>query len=396
MGLFEIFINIVESMLLTYFIFKYQKFKYDKEYILITGIILIEEMISSYIDNQNRVIIFAIPITLFLYQLIRLKKFSINDLLMSIIPMLFLAFSGVVTLFTFQLLRLSPADHLYMAMIISKIICFMFMYYFSINIDISKNEVPQLWQFNLVVILLITIMDIDLQGIMDNRDTGTYVYIRIVVIAILVLLLYRFLRQFIDNANQRIYYELELQKAEYEKKNANIVLHNKIELDKLEHNLKYVLLSITLHAQHNDIEAIKEQANNYLGRITMANHSIATKNPYFDYVFNEMSHEFKFHGISLKKNITLSEDSTINDSLVADKIVMATKKILELAITNKIDTVDIRINEDGDLCFIYYVIPYKDYKTINSYVNRYFNEDYFITFDKEFDILKISLSIDIE
>lgn len=396
MGVFEVFINIVESLLFTYFIFKYHKFKYDKHYVLLTTIVFIEEMVSSYIDSQNKVILFVIPITLFIYQCIRLKKYSINNLLMSIISMLLVAFSGVSTIFVLQLCGFNPMEYLYIVMLLSKIICLIFMRYFNVNINLSKKEVPEIWLFNLVVALLITIMVIDIESIMNNYDTSPYVYTRIVVIAILVLLLYRFLRQFIENANQKIYYELELQKKDYEKKNAEIIEKNKKELVKIEHNLKYTLMSVLFHAKHKDLEALEEHVNNYLGRVTLVNHAIATKNPYFDFVFNEVSHEFKFNGIVLKKNMIISENSLINNNLVADKIIMSTKKILDLAIENNINTVDVKISEDGDMCFVYYHLIYSDFGAIFNCVNMNFNGEYRYNFDEIYKFLSISFAIDLE
>lgn len=396
-GLFEIVINLIESMLFAYFIFKSHKLKYDKQFALLTGIVFSQEMISSYINNQNKLILFVIPVTLILYQWIRFKKLSINYILMGVMSVLIIYFSNVISLLIAQVIfRISSTYSLIIAIILSKIIGFILIYYCTGYINIGEEDVPQVWQFNLVVVLLIAIMDIDIQGILDNRDTGTYVYVRIIIIALLVLLLYRFLRQFIENTNQRIYYELELQKVEYEKKNAKVVLQNKVELERLDHNLKYTLMSILFHASHSDLEAVKEQANNYLGRVTMVSHAIATQNPYFDYVFNEVIHEFKLNGIFLKRNMMISQNSLINNHFVADKIVVATKKTMDLALENGITTVDIRILEDGDICFVYFLLNYNDLTTIKSYVENNFNDEYVVDLDDQYGILKLSMAIDLE
>ena len=396
-GLFEIVINLIESMLFAYFIFKSHKLKYDKQYTLLTGIVFTQEMISSYINNQNKIILFVIPITLILYQWIRFKKLSINYILMGVMSILIIYFSNVISLLIVQVIfRVSASHSIILAIILSKIIGFILIFYGTGYINIGEEEVPQVWQFNLVVVLLIAIMDIDIQGILDNRDTGAYVYVRIIIIAWLVLVLYRFLRQFIDNTNQRIFYELELQKVEYEKKNAKVLLQSKVELERLDHNLKYTLMSILFHASHNDLEAVTEQANNYLGRVSMVSHAIATQNPYFDYVFNEVIHEFKLNGVFLKRNMMISQNSLINNCLVADKIVYVTKKVLDLALENTISTVDIKIFEDGDICFVYYLLNYNDLSRAKIYVEKHFNSEYVLDFDEQYDILKISIAIDLE
>lgn len=397
MGLFDIVVNLIESMLLTYFVFKCHKLTYDKQYTFITAIIFVEEMISSYIDSQNRVILFVIPMTLMIYQWIRYRKFSINYLLIGVMSALFVSFSNVISFLIVRVVfRLDLIDYLVLGIIQAKIICYILMRYCGKHINVSDSQVPHIWQFNLVVALLIGIMDIDIQSIVFEGDSSIYVYIRIIIISSLVLLLYRFLNQFIESANQRIYYELELQKAEYEKKNTKIMEKNREEILKLDHNLKYTLMTIKFHAQHNDLEAIKEHVDSYLGKVRMVNHAIATKNPYFDYVFNEVSHEYKLNKIILKKNISISENSPINNSFVADKIVNTTKKILDLALSNDITTVDIKISEDGEDCFIHFVFHCEDYNLVSKYINDNFNNDFYCDYDKEFKVAKVSLVVDFE
>jgi hypothetical protein len=396
MGLFEIAVNIAEAMLLAYFVHRVHRWKFDGWYVGVVSVLFVEEMVSSYIDSKSSFVIYTLIITSIIYQCIRFRKISFNYFLISAMSSLVVLFSNSVSLFIIQtILNLNLEAHFSKAIALSKAICFGLMYYSGSRINIGENEILHIWQFNVVVTLLLVIIEMDLQEIVSFTETGIEVYIRILVIGMLIVLLYRFLEQLIESNNQKIYYELELQKLTYENRNRKLVEDSQKEIQKLDHNLKYTMLSVLLHANTGNLDGVKEQANNYLGRLIMANHSVVTRNPYFDYVFNELDLEYKLHHVILKKQIEIAEHSVINTAEIANQIMETIKKLLDLAMDNKLNTVDVQIKEDGDLCFIYCIIKYNDYKTMKKYLENNFNKGYVSVFDSEYSRVKISLAIDI-
>lgn len=397
MGIFDILINVVESLLLAFFIFWYYKIKIKKDFILLTAIFVIAEMLGNSTPVFAKLILVIMPLILVVFQYIKFKRISINHILIAVLSILILQFCNMLAIFVFRIifsLTLTP-DTMKIVIIFSKCLAFVIFYYFPKIIDIGTVELSKLWQFNTGIILLIIMMDFEITAIVSGGVDNVYTYLRILLTLLLIGLLYNFLSQFIFEATTRLEYEMQLQKIEYEKKNADIINRNKEEILGLQHNLKYILMNILLYAKNNDVRAIEELSNSYLGRVVVADHSIATNNYYFDFMFNQVSVEFKSNRINLKKSITISKESYINSEIITAKVVEILKQFLNLSIDNNIKDLEIEITEDYEWCLIRFIIPCLSDNELDEYINEHFNLSmYNIYFDDKYKLLRVSIIVE--
>ncbi len=379
----NILIQIENAILITYLFSTCYSYKSGLHYGLMT-LVIIAENIVLYSLHYEILLVIVLLITLLLFQWMETCRVSITKVIISIFPINVMMFSNVFIVLGSKifLCHLMDITIQILALPISVLIG---RYYGGDIGEIKRHSFTRSISF--VIILLFLLTNVDLYRLVKNINLGILVYFRIIVFTILILVLYQTIYQKkkgqTNTAGRQAYIMLH---------NENMIRENKQYIDRLEHNLKYLLLTILFHAKNNDIKAIQEHASSYLGKVMMTNHAIVTNNPYFDYIFNALCHEYKGKGMDLKKNICFFEQSAI-DPTVSNQITLLTRQILDLALMRDLMTVDIKITEDDNFCFFRFILPYQEYRQVQSIEQS--GRGFVVIVNEEFKVVRLSLSIDI-
>ncbi|MFV0394115.1 MAG: hypothetical protein ACK5LC_06930 [Coprobacillaceae bacterium] len=335
MDLFNTVVNVIESFLFAFYIFKVREYKYDFRYIFIAFVIFIEEMISNYYDPQNFYIIIIIPTTLFIYQCIREKEVNPSYMFTAMTATIITCVGNITSIsILINIIRINPSLNIHLVIILSKTLCFPIMYIVAINMRDRVVTTMDTIYFSGLTLLLINTFDFDTRAMIANEITQT-VNRRMLTFVGVTFLLYQFFISYSNNITEAI-------KLTIEKVNAERLKRQHAKIIDLEHNLKYTLLNIVMSANDNDIGTVQDLANGYLGRVVKNSNIVVTSNSYFDYKINEIKIRYKRNGISIKNRVSL-----LDPSKMSEKIVDEIMKAITLTMT-----IDVEINNQDFTCII--------------------------------------------
>lgn len=395
MDLFKLGLYAIESLLIVYSIFHHYKWRYNKDYYLVSAIVFSEEtLIRAYITNvcvYDMFLLSLVIVTLTVYQYYRTQRFRSAQVFLSIVAICTILFGDVIIIMLFCLFDIHVMQHFLLASYLSKIVTFLAIYFYCPKEKIRNNDLARIWVLDIVAFMLMVLIVMDIHNIIINHITRVMPYLHMMAMMVVLILLGIIVEKFMMSSLEQIHYETMMQKNKYEKINYELLQKNKIELVTLQHNLKYTMLSILLYAKNNDMEAVMEQANNYLGKVKMTSHCILTNNAYFDFRINQVSQEFKHDEVILKKDITIPENSLLNKGENTDKIIYLIRKMLLLAKVHEIHDVEVRLSEEDNWCLVMFILPYIDRKAIEEYLKETFEiERYKIFFDENHRVLRLS------
>lgn len=395
MDLFKLGTYLIESLLMVYFIFHHYQWKLNKDYYIVSAILFIEEVIiREYITNVCLYDIFLLSImivTMALYQYFRVHSFQSAQVFLSIVAICNILFGNVIVILCFYSLHIDIIDNFMMGLYISKLISFLVVYFYYPKEQIKDNDLAKIWVLDIVALMLMLLIVLDIHHIVIYNINKIMLYLHMAAMMIVLILIGLIVERFMLSSVEQIHYEKMIQKNKYDKINYKLLQQNNIEIVSLQHNLKYILLSILLSAKNGDLEAITEQANMYLGKVKKTCHCILTNNPYFDYRINQVSQEFKHEEVILKKDITIPENSLMNKGENTDKVIYLIRKMLLLAKVHGIHDIEVRLNEEDNWCLVMFIMPYRDRQKIEEYLNETFEiVRYKIFFDENHCVFRLS------
>lgn len=150
-----------------------------------------------------------------------------------------------------------------------------------------------------------------------------------------------------DTANEIKIYQKKLDDKRYSSYNHAKVISTYEKSNKLNHNVKYVLLNLKRLLNSQEYEQASEYLDHNL-KIVQDNQTVFTDNPFFDYVINCFDEELKKKGISCNKNIFIPDNCDYNDSMYTDEIDAYFKDMLKYLDRLQPKSVGLIAQEKGD------------------------------------------------
>lgn len=377
--LFEIINDFFENFLLSYFITTYLK-QENKKYIIIiatvinTIISVILSTLNVYGFTQTALIQIVLWCSLYFFN----KKFSSQDIMISLFFNILLFISVYFSILTFSLLLKTTPNKIFLntsvftiEIIFSKSI---FLILSSISLKkrpllLSKTDNLKMDYFLIFELFVILLMEYYFMSdvIYSNESNSANI---IFICFVLLFLSFCFIFNQMINMNNTLYKNrLKKQREEYINENLKNIKSIKYEVENIEHRMNYMLQSIEFDLEDQKFDDAMLKIKSYKNLITNNSHVINTNNELFDFMINLeidfLSHQHK----QLKICAFISKNQSYNDLVLINKIITILKLVCGYA-----NEVELFLTEDTskilEVKFIILTSPSIQNKIIESFQNQ--------------------------
>lgn len=340
MILFNYFINFLEGFLLGSFVAYYFDINNKKKYIsLVSTICFIEISISNYFNIFDKLAIFIVILTLFIFLNNEKKGSYLEKILICVIAGTLLYLGNLLSLLLISMLFNISTVQIYntqelliSAIILSKLI-FTILSILIVTFKIQtkgmltlKNGLTYLILCLIIVFVIVTMFEVLFTGEITSK-ISIIIMVALIVISVLFLFIFRKLQ--IDNENN-LKYELELQKNHFSEENYTKMKFMSNEIIETEHRMMYVLMRIKRYVDSDEKEKASFMLEQYIKKVKRFSTAINTNNPYFDFVLSSKMNEYMYEDIFLKNTLFICENDIYDNKEFCDLILY----LLDLFKTN--------------------------------------------------------------
>ena len=206
-----------------------------------------------------------------------------------------------------------------------------------------------------------------------STKKGVSLTISLIVISGLFLFIFRKLQ--IDNEN-RLQYELKLQKNHFSEENYSKMKYMYNEIIETEHRMMYILIGVKKYLESNQIDKANFMLEQYISKVKRFSTAINTNNPYFDFVLSSKIHEFMYDDIFLKNTLFICENPIYDTNEFCDLIIYLLDSFKD-NLNSKIG-LSLGIHQENNFIIVEMIGDLKEYKVTDGLYKKikYFTTDY--------------------
>ena len=288
MSLFDLVINIIESSIMCYFIYKYFDFK-----------------------NIEKLWLFMVISVLVACLKIFGEKIRIESIVICFLSLIIDIVCNVISLIIGRIINYSIGMQFVQmpAMIVfSKILYFIVVLAFLKKKTSYKSQLnPQRWLTIIIVISILFIVAYILgtSYVFDNVSVLANLFCTALIFIAIILILNIYGKLLKENEEStRI--RLKNEEIRYKKENEKVLSKMSEDIYQLEHNLRYILMQVKLNEQNKKYDDNIELIDQYIRNFGKFKAIINTDNPYFDYFMNQKINDLSNNGIDVHTSINIS------------------------------------------------------------------------------------------
>ena len=292
MSLFDLVINIIESSIMCYFIYKYFDFKQMEKLWLFILAVFATITAGNYFISESWLAIVLLAGVLILFLKVFNKKMSIENIIVCLSVLIMDLVCNMITLIlgsSLDFIISDPAAKLKILMIVSKTMYLLFsLYILNRKMKYNSNLVTKRWT-SIIGVFLILLLELYILGndytINNINPTDTLFCMFLTAIVTLVIF--------------NIYGKLL-------KENEKVLSKMSEDIYQLEHNLRYILMQVKLNEQNKKYDENIELIDQYIRNFGKFKAIINTDNPYFDCFMNQKINDLSNNGIDVHTSINIS------------------------------------------------------------------------------------------
>lgn len=403
MILYNYFINLLEGLLLSSFVAYY--FNLKKKYIyipLMTILCFMEISISNYYNVFDEFLIFTLILSLFI-SLIKVKSANyFEKILICSFAGIFLFLANLVSvLLTTVLFNIGTVeiytknDYYIFCSLFSKVILSCF--YVLICVFKSKFNNTLTIKDGWAVLLLCLTVQYMITILLETLLTGVFttdmaITLTVALIIICVLFLFIFRRTQIDHEN-KLQYELELQKNYFSNENYTKMQYMSNEIVETEHRMMYILMNIKKYIDRNENNQAAFMIDQYIKKVKKFSSTINTNNPYFDFVLSTKINEFMYEDIYIKNTLFIFENP-IYDSKEFCNLIIYLLDLFKENLRSK-DGLSLGIQQENNFIVIELIGDLNTFEITEELYKKieYFKADYSLKNIEDIYTLKLIIEI---
>lgn len=391
MSLFDLVINIIESSIMCYFIYKYFDFKNIEKLWLFILIDFTSITLCNYFINESSILLIVVISVLVACLKIFGEKIRIESIVICFLSLIIDIVCNVISLIIGRIINYSIGMQFVQmpAMIVfSKILYFIVVLAFLKKKTSYKSQLnPQRWLTIIIVISILFIVAYILgtSYVFDNVSVLANLFCTALIFIAIILILNIYGKLLKENEEStRI--RLKNEEIRYKKENEKVLSKMSEDIYQLEHNLRYILMQVKLNEQNKKYDDNIELIDQYIRNFGKFKAIINTDNPYFDYFMNQKINDLSNNGINVHTSINISHSDYYLDREYVEYLI----KVINLF---KLEATQITINIYEKQGFnIIEVLTSKNMKLIidNSIkqLAKYLGAQYKITLDDNICIFK--------
>ena len=311
MSLFDLVINIIESSIMCYFIYKYFDFKNIEKLWLFILIDFTSITLCNYFINESSILLIVVISVLVACLKIFGEKIRIESIVICFLSLIIDIVCNVISLIIGRIINYSIGMQFVQmpAMIVfSKILYFIVVLAFLKKKTSYKSQLnPQRWLTIIIVISILFIVAYILgtSYVFDNVSVLANLFCTALIFIAIILILNIYGKLLKENEEStRI--RLKNEEIRYKKENEKVLSKMSEEIYQLEHNLRYILMQVKLNEQNKKYDENIELIDQYIRNFGKFKAIINTDNPYFDCFMNQKINDLSNNGIDVHTSINIS------------------------------------------------------------------------------------------
>ena len=342
MSLFDLVINIIESSIMCYFIYKYFDFKNIEKLWLFILIDFASITLCNYFISESSILLIVVISVLVACLKIFGEKIRIESIVICFLSLIIDIVCNVISLIIGRIINYSIGMQFVQmpAMIVfSKILYFIVVLAFLKKKTSYKSQLnPKRWVTIIIVISILFIVAYILgtSYVFDNVNVLANLFCTALIFIAIILILNIYGKLLKEN-EESMRIRLKNEEIRYKKENEKVLSKMSEDIYQLEHNLRYILMQVKLNEQNKKYDENIELIDQYIRNFGKFKAIINTDNPYFDYFMNQKINDLSNNGIDVHTSINISHSDYYLDREYVEYLI----KVINLF---KLEATQITIN----------------------------------------------------
>ena len=311
MSLFDVIINIVESSIICYFIYKYFDFKQIEKLWLFVLTVFTTLTIGNIFINESGFLIVVTSIVIIAFLKAFGQKINIESIIICFLSLIIDVACNVCALIIGNLVNsyisivsLSLPEMTVLSKILFLIVALLFLKQ-KVTYDTNLNTKRWLTIVIIILILLVVTYLLSISYVFDNAN----VLINLLCAALVyvaIVLIFNIYGKLLKENEESTRIRLKNEEIRYKKENEKVLSKMSEDIYQLEHNLRYILMQVKLNEQNKKYDENIELIDQYIRNFGKFKAIINTDNPYFDYFMNQKINDLSNNGIDVHTSINIS------------------------------------------------------------------------------------------
>ena len=342
MSLFDLVINIIESSIMCYFIYKYFDFKQVEKLWLFILAVFATITAGNYFISESWLAIVLLAGVLILFLKVFNKKMSIENIIVCLSVLIMDLVCNMITLIlgsSLDFIISDPAAKLKILMIVSKTMYLLFsLYILNRKMKYNSNLDTKRWT-SIISVFLILLLELYIlaNDYTINNINPTDTLFCMFLTAIVTLVIFNIYGKLLKENEESTRIRLKNEEIRYKKENEKVLSKMDEDIYRLEHNLRYILMQVKINEENKKYDENIELIDQYIRNFGKFKAIINTDNPYFDYFMNQKINDLSNNGIDVHTSINISHSDYYLDREYVEYLI----KVINLF---KLEATQITIN----------------------------------------------------
>ena len=342
MSLFDLVINIIESSIMCYFIYKYFDFKQiEKLWLFILIDFTSITLCNSFINESSALLIIVTSVLIVCLKMFG-EKIRIESIIVCFLSLIIDIVCNVVSLIIGRIANYFIGTQFIQmpAMtVLSKILYLIAVLAFLKKKTSYKSQLnSKRWLTLIIVISILFIVAYILvtSYVFDNVDTLVNLFCTALIFIAIILIL-NIYGKILEENEESTRIRLKNEAIRYKKENEKVLSKMAEDIYRLEHNLRYILMQVKINEENKKYDENIELIDQYIRNFGKFKAIINTDNPYFDYFMNQKINDLSNNGIDVHTSINISHSDYYLDREYVEYLI----KVINLF---KLEATQITIN----------------------------------------------------
>ena len=328
MSLFDVIINIVESSIICYFIYKYFDFNQIEKLWLFILTVFTTLTIGNVFINESGFLIVVMSIVIIAFLKVFGQNINIESIIICFLSLIIDVACNVCSLIIGNLVNsyisivsLSLQEMTVLSKILFLIVALLFLKQ-KVTYDTNLNTKRWLTIVIIILILLVVTYLLAISYVFDNAN----VLINLLCTALVyvaIVLIFNIYGKLLKENEESTRIRLKNEEIRYKKENEKVLSKMSEDIYQLEHNLRYILMQVKLNEQNKKYDENIELIDQYIRNFGKFKAIINTDNPYFDYFMNQKINDLSNNGIDVHTSINISHSDYYLDREYVEYLIKA-------------------------------------------------------------------------
>ena len=328
MSLFDLVINIIESSIMCYFIYKYFDFKQiEKLWLFILIDFTSITLCNSFINESSALLIIVTSVLIVCLKMFG-EKIRIESIIVCFLSLIIDIVCNVVSLIIGRIANYFIGTQFIQmpAMtVLSKILYLIAVLAFLKEKTSYKSQLnSKRWLTLIIVISILFIVAYILvtSYVFDNVDTLVNLFCTALIFIAIILIL-NIYGKILEENEESTRIRLKNEEIRYKKENEKVLSKMAEDIYRLEHNLRYILMQVKINEENKKYDENIELIDQYIRNFGKFKAVINTDNPYFDYFMNQKINDLSSNGIDVHTSINISHSDYYLDREYVEYLIKA-------------------------------------------------------------------------